>query len=1025
VTRLLSLLLLLAVLASPNFAKADAAGDLAAGQAALQELELEKALPLLKSAAEALPKSVEAQLTVAECQLRLGNLEQALTGYRAVVKLSPNHKLATRMVNALTGRESSFEKKMAMTRALITVEDYAAAAQSAAQAIRLPADAKQRRAAQLLQAECSLWNADLGGAVTQSLDILQQGDAQASGIAHVIAILALVENPINNREVEGFIKKVGEVPQIWKTRLEFAQGLLLVHDLDQAAAASALLLKSHTSIPASAFRHNNTQRAAARLILHVGTLRQRGEISEAWNVMRPLAISAAAQAAADKKPGSIPDVNTGWYVNPQSQVDNRWITAATFGQLAGTEFRQNGTKAALRGYRIGAAILDGYPEQNVRITDSMQRFANELNSLSRVDADRVGGQPLSPADAVQFEILGRLANRAVTEKNRASIVAQIDLQLKRYAAADDLETGLNQFLTFDKGQNPSLTEPYNSFPIELTRQELLNRVAQGFAVLGAATTSKVQAAVIKRAVQLNEHDTIALKLYAKSNTQNSKGNKAHAEAMRIVNRYSSQANWDAAGNALALLYKGNSGSAGQWADVSLTLQQARHFENQLVAARRSIGTELSAPVQAALAKAAGIVKASPNTASKKVDRHTVTQIAADWINRYAGMGRLDLSEAFIAGLADGDAGAKSLADWALWNRVNLLHMQANESLARTAAGTQDRATVAVDPKHIAELALLSKIIIDHSSSDYAPVAVRRVAELSGGYQAYRAYPAATSILTNFLTAHPNLSSVQQFEFGIVDLQLADANNDLNESVAKNPRVEKITAKHLTAINAIAAFLKKYPVGDYSRSAEDQLFAVLKRYGEVGAWNVSRDVLAEFTKALPDYRSPAHLKLLQAATFLGELNTKHGMAMLTPNPTLPKTSSTTALNEFLARDAGEAFADPGNSVKKPDDSKRQPLSVVSKFESVLPGQSVAGIFRQGNGQGQGQPPAGFGGGGGGFRSTVTTPSASSLAMIRQSKSLQFQQLAMLEGGAEADLDKKKTQGKWPLRCPLVRFCRSPK
>ena len=137
-TRLVcSLSLLLAALANPNFAHADAAADLAAGQAALQELSLEKALPLLKSAAEALPNSVEAQLTLAECQLRLGSLDDALASYKAVVKLSADHKLATRMVAALTGRDTSFDKQLAMTRAFMAVEDFAAAVRTAAIAAKL------------------------------------------------------------------------------------------------------------------------------------------------------------------------------------------------------------------------------------------------------------------------------------------------------------------------------------------------------------------------------------------------------------------------------------------------------------------------------------------------------------------------------------------------------------------------------------------------------------------------------------------------------------------------------------------------------------------------------------------------------------------------------------------------------------------------------------------------------------------------------------------------------------------------
>lgn len=323
----------------------------------------------------------------------------------------------------------------------------------------------------------------------------------------------------------------------------------------------------------------------------------------------------------------------------------------------------------------------------------------------------------------------------------------------------------------------------------------------------------------------------------------------------------------------------------------------------------------------------------------------------------------------------------------------------------------------IDAKHTAELALLTQLITGHATSDYALAAVERVAELSTGYQAYRAFPAATLILADFLKAHPTLAAVQRFEYLLFDLKLSDANNELNETVAKNPKVEKMSAKHLAAINAIAEFLKKYPVGDYSRAAEDQLFGVLQRYGEVGAWNVSREVLAEFTKALPDYRSPAHLKLLEAATFLGELDTKHGHLLLNPNPTLPATTSISSLTEIAELDIGQLPAD--GKFRYSDFSGDVSKSVATK---EAPGGKPVNE-PSGQGPSEGSYPTGerglassladvqigggFGGGPLGTSATPTTPSASSLAMIRQSQSQQFQQLAMLEGkpdGGDAVADK---------------------
>lgn len=213
----------------------------------------------------------------------------------------------------------------------------------------------------------------------------------------------------------------------------------------------------------------------------------------------------------------------------------------------------------------------------------------------------------------------------------------------------------------------------------------------------------------------------------------------------------------------------------------------------------------------------------------------------------------------------------------------------------------------------------------------------------------------------------------------------------------------MTAKHLVAINSIAAFLKKYPVGNHSRSAEDQLFDVLRRYGQIGAWNVSREVLAQFTEALPDYRSPAHLELLKAATYLGELDTKHGSALLNPNPSMPAASSVTTLTQLAKLDK-----ELEGRYKLLEELKPGDPVVVNGTVARRPAQPQSAAPRNAPANGTAAAPAGkfretlqdeLGGGGGGFAGRATarpvTPGASSLAMIRQSQSRQFQQLAMFE------------------------------
>jgi TolA-binding protein/thioredoxin-like negative regulator of GroEL len=1008
----------LALIAAPRFSYADAAADLVAGQAALQELDLEKALPLLSSAAEALPQSVDAQLTLAECQLRRGDLEAALNGYSAVIKLSKDHKLANRMVAALTGQQSSYAKHLAMIKALMNAEDYTSASATAARAIRLPITESERLALQVLQAECTFWTGRTDEAFRQALSIIHSGDAQASLIANTMAAMSIAQTRSNIGNFDAHFKAAEKVAEPWKTRLAFAKALHLTHDSEQAVHASNELARTHASLPVTIYRRNVLQFASYRLQSRAQTLWQKGDYEMAWNILRPMAISQDAQVQANKTK-TLADTNTGWAVSSTATVDDRLRAASAFAAFARAEQKQHGVKADLQGYRVAASLLDGSPERNRKLSDQLAVLVKELSTFRTINPERKADELLNPAEAVITEIAGRLIQSAVSTSDRNLVVSIIDQQLARFGQADALEVGLRQFVSIDKNNAAILKAPFASIPQSESRRHLLHGLAEGFAALGIKQIAKAERSVVKVDITLNSFDSIALGIYAQSQLE-SPNDDVLQSAMAVVSKYSTRANWKSAGAALALLYADQKNSAGQLASVALALEQARYRENQLIAARRSIGKELSAPVKSALVQAVALVNASAGQNAGEADRKAVTQIAEGLINRYAEMGRIDLSQSIIASLADGDAAAKSLGDWATWTRINLLHVQANESLARTAAGLKDRSKVAVDAKHTAELALLSTMIKTNAASIYAPFAVTRVAELASAYQSYRAFPAATTILSDFLKAHPNLSAVQRFEYGLVDLQLADANNDLNESAAKNPKIEKISAKHLVAIKSIAAFLDKYPVGNYSRAAEDELFSVLKRYGQIGAWNVSREVLVEFSKALPDYRSPAHLELLKAATYLGELDIKHGSALLNPNPTVPQGTISSSLSQLAMLD-GSDLEDALERRQKIDKivstPVNGPINDAPAVVTATPRPAKQPVASKPS-QGAPQPgdPAQFGGAAGGFgyrnkfpTRRPTTPAASSLAMIRQSQAQQFQQIAMLESKKDGG---KKTQDSAP-------------
>ncbi|MCH7728870.1 MAG: tetratricopeptide repeat protein, partial [Planctomycetes bacterium] len=110
-----------------TFGSAGPAEDLASGRQALEKGELDRAVALLASVAEALPDSVEAQLALGDCYLQLGQLKEALASYREVLELEPNHARAKRIVAALTAQKVKFSDRLTGVRTLMKLRAYASA----------------------------------------------------------------------------------------------------------------------------------------------------------------------------------------------------------------------------------------------------------------------------------------------------------------------------------------------------------------------------------------------------------------------------------------------------------------------------------------------------------------------------------------------------------------------------------------------------------------------------------------------------------------------------------------------------------------------------------------------------------------------------------------------------------------------------------------------------------------------------------------------------------------------------------
>ena len=221
-----------------------------------------------------------------------------------------------------------------------------------------------------------------------------------------------------------------------------------------------------------------------------------------------------------------------------------------------------------------------------------------------------------------------------------------------------------------------------------------------------------------------------------------------------------------------------------------------------------------------------------------------------------------------------------LDDWALWIRASLQERLARIQLsaAQQAAGDEP---VKLVPAHVEELKLLGQLITQHRESDYLQPAVSRFTAVSNAYVQHNSFDTALAVLQDFLKAHPKLSVAEQFEYQVLQVTLNKAAAAFNKRENADQPPTQLSPEYAAALDAMAAFVKARPTSAYAPSVEQQLFGVAITYAQQGAWPVTRTVLARFAAAAPEFRSPAQLKLWEAATYLGELDSAYGLSLLQP------------------------------------------------------------------------------------------------------------------------------------------------
>jgi TolA-binding protein len=899
--------------------RADAAADLEKGRAALMSGNVEAALPLLTSAAQDLPQSVEAQIALAECYLKLGQADKALTQYRKVLTLSPEHAAAKRIVDGLTGSGRNYKERIELARTFLSVGAFATADPVLVRALADAATHDERESARRLLVEARLWAGNAPGAFDEAVRLMKTPEHASAG--RVLAALSWLGsgNPDESKakllldEVEKTIKADKDAKADWRGWYNAAKFLLEFSERPDSVELSSQVAGQLAAVPASPYRTTILGRLLARILTKANELIGKGNEDSALNLIWP--IVSAGDVPAESLIGKSIEFKGGWLERTAASAQHWTQAARTLAAIGKADFDRNGAAAKLAGYWLAAEVTRQAPAA-VNRPDQLIQFATQLAAHSRPPSGRKPGSPLSTADALQLAILKQAQSLAVYDSERNAIVDLLIGQIGRYQQAGDLETGVAQLVSLEAteqinpGERLRLVDDFDALPPGAAAQKLLNYLADRFAELGAIQFQKAAATFATDANrEVNRFDAAALDLYGQvaARYPNSNGT---AGATAIIERYSGAESWAAASEAATRFYAHLPGDAGRWATIRMKLTQAQQAENRALAAGRQIAKELSPLVTESLAELLKIAADNPTAASRAAAIGVVEPLA----NRYADLERFDLAEAVVA--AVGGEQKSPLADWAAWMRIGLLDRQAARSLALATTQLDPRSQPSLNEFHQRELEQIAQFIARHPQSEYLAQAVERVVQIAGVYQSHRAFAVAEKILTDFLNAHPKLAFAERIEYLIVQNAVARATAAFADRKDKTAPPTKLSEESEAALAALTAFLKKHPTGQFAASAEQDLLNTARTLGGVGAWPLAREVLDRFAAAVPNTRSPAQFKLFRAATYLGELDRNYGLGLLTPLPIAPPRASQPG-SEVVAMTGGIRM---GGGAGGPDDGK---------------------------------------------------------------------------------------------------------
>ncbi|MEX2214632.1 MAG: tetratricopeptide repeat protein [Phycisphaeraceae bacterium] len=865
-------------------AHADAKEDFAAGRSALSTGDLDKALSLLKSAAQALPESVEAQLALGDCYLQLGQVDEALAQFRAVVKLSPQHARATKLIETLTARHRTIQQKLAAAAELVNVKSYQNAINLLVATLRESLEPAQRDGVRLRIAEYYLlWgNSEL--ALSEAVQLVAElSTPEGKAEAHAIAALAAAGLGRYEQAAQS-AAKAGAAPQSWKDRLAIVSLLTELNEKKDFAALSARVGKTLAALPDSTLREKVTKWIFDQLVAaaqqHVG----KGDPASALGVLWPMVSGAALPG--DEAVLKELKLAGGWLGSEESQQPY-WLAVAD--QLAGIGAieLQGPARSQPRSYWLAAQVIRSAPAADQARAEAVLKLIERLAAESSAAPDRKPGQVLSGVDALQRELIVAIAPLLSQDHHRDRLVNAALAHIQRYAAANDLKTGVAQFVSVkDEANQPKpMVAVQVTLPRGKAQAQLLQQLAAHFQTMGEAAYNEAARTLDAAAnTALQPDDTVALILFSRLIAE--QPSPSHGTA--IIERYANAEHWDAAARAIDLLYAGSADAAwfGRWKTAALKIRQGQAEEHKLLNLGRRLAPQLHPLIRQALASQVELLQQAPTQAHRAL----VIQTADPMVHRYLGLDRRDLVEQVLTVTAALPANANvtdlaDLRDWALWVRAYIAEREAGVALARAAKAAGD-ATLPLEPQHKAQIDFLSELLKSHPRSGYVAQVVGKVTAIAALYENHRSFDTAATVLAGFIQAHPKIDAAERLEYALTLVSLKKARVAFAERKDKDTPPAQLSPEFTAAIKSLSDFLKAHPTGPFALQAEAELLSIVRQYGEVNAWPVARLVIAQMAAAGPDAnqrRTPGYIRLLEAATHIGELDRAYGLHLLSPSP----------------------------------------------------------------------------------------------------------------------------------------------